>query len=43
MTDAVPVPLERHTGKIKVLSVAPLVAKTIDCVYTNGSVAKLFD
>ena len=43
VTDAVPVPLERQTGKIKVLSVAPLVAKTIDCVYTNGSVAKLFD
>ena len=43
VTDAVPVPLERQTGKIKVLSVAPLVAKTIDCVYTNGSVAKLCD
>ena len=43
VTDAVPVPLERQTGKIKVLSVAPLVAKTINCVYTNGSVAKLFD
>ena len=43
VTDAVPVALERQTGKIKVLSVAPLVAKTIDCVYTNGSVAKLFD
>ncbi|MBQ2682163.1 MAG: ribose-phosphate pyrophosphokinase [Eggerthellaceae bacterium] len=43
VTDAVPVPLERQTGKIKVLSVAPLVAKTIDCVYTNGSVAKLFE
>ena len=43
VTDAVPVPLERQTGKIKVLSVAPLVAKTSNCVYTNGSVAKLFD
>lgn len=43
VTDAVPVPLERQTGKIKVLSIAPLVAKTIDCVYNNGSVSKLFD
>ncbi|MBP3867138.1 MAG: ribose-phosphate diphosphokinase, partial [Eggerthellaceae bacterium] len=43
VTDAVPVPLERQTGKIKVLSIAPLVARTIECVYTNGSVAKLFE
>ena len=43
MTNAVPVPLDRQTGKIKVLSIAPLVAKTIQCVYTNGSVAKLFE
>ncbi|HAM16801.1 MAG TPA: ribose-phosphate diphosphokinase [Eggerthellaceae bacterium] len=43
VTDAVPVPLERQTGKIKVLSVAPLVAKTIQCVYDNASVAQLFE
>ena len=43
VTDAVPVPLERQNGKIKVLSIAPLVAKTIQCVYTNDSVSKLFD
>ena len=43
VTDAVPVPLERQTGKIKVLSIAPLVGKTIECVYSNGSVAKLFE
>ncbi len=43
VTDAVPVPPERQNGKIKVLSIAPLVAKTIECVYTNGSVAKLFE
>ncbi len=43
VTDAVPVPLERQTGKIKVLSIAPLVARTIDCVYNNGSVSKIFD
>ena len=43
VTDAVPVPLERQNGKIKVISIAPLVAQTIQCVYTNGSVSKLFD
>ena len=43
VTNAVPVPLERQTGKIKVLSVAPLFARTINNVYTNGSVASLFE
>ncbi|MBR3181531.1 MAG: ribose-phosphate pyrophosphokinase [Eggerthellaceae bacterium] len=43
VTDAVPVPLERQNGKIKVLTIAPLVAKTIESVYTNNSVSKLFD
>ena len=43
VTDAVPVPLEHQEGKIKVLSIAPLVGKTIDRVYTNGSVAQLFE
>ena len=43
VTNTVPVPLERQTGKIKVLSVAPLFAKTINNVYVNGSVSSLFD
>ncbi len=43
VTNAVPVPLERQTGKIKVLSVAPLFAKTIRNVFENGSVSSLFD
>ena len=43
VTNAVPVPLERQTGKIKVLSLAPLLAKTISNVYSNGSVVALFD
>lgn len=42
VTNAVPVPLEHQTGKIKVLSVGPLFAKTISNVYNNGSVASLF-
>ena len=43
VTNAVPVPLERQTGKIKVLSVAPLFAQTILNVYNNGSVSSLFE
>ena len=43
VTNAVPVPLERQTGKVKVLSVGPLFAKTIMNVYKNGSVASLFE
>lgn len=43
VTNTVPVPFERQTGKIKVLSVASLFAKTIDNVYNNGSVSSLFE
>ncbi len=43
VTNAVPVPLERQTGKIKVLSLAPLLSKTMNNVYTNDSVSALFD
>lgn len=43
VTNAVPVPLDRQTGKIKVVSVAPLFAKTIRNVYDYGSVAALFE
>ena len=43
VTNAVPVPLARQTGKIKVLSLASLFAKTISNVYDNGSVASLFE
>lgn len=43
VTNAVPVPLDRQTGKIKVMSLGPLFAQTIQNVYANGSVAKLFE
>ena len=43
VTNAVPVPLARQTGKIKVLSIAPLFAQTIGAVYGNGSIGKLFE
>ena len=43
VTDAVPVPLERQTGKIKVVSVGPLFAETMKNVYSNDSISALFD
>ena len=43
VTNAVPVPLDRQTGKIRVVSVAPLFAKTIKNVYECGSVSALFE
>ena len=41
--NTIPVPLEKQTGKIKVVSVAPLFARAINNVYGNGSVSELFD
>ncbi|NLG10677.1 MAG: ribose-phosphate pyrophosphokinase [Coriobacteriaceae bacterium] len=41
--DTVPVPLERQNGKIKVISVAPLLAKAVSNVYNEASVSELFD
>lgn len=37
------IPEERRTGKIRVISVAPLLARAIKNVYSNESVASLFD
>ncbi|WP_283170858.1 ribose-phosphate diphosphokinase [Curtanaerobium respiraculi] len=42
VTNAVPVPADRCGDHIKVLSVAPLFAKTIQRVFEYGSVAALF-
>lgn len=41
--NTIPVSLEKQTGKIKVVSVAPLLARAIANVYNNGSVSDLFD
>lgn len=41
--NTIPVPVEYQTGKIKVISVAPLFARAIKNVYDNGSVSELFD
>lgn len=41
--NTVPVPKERQNGKIKVISVAPLLARAILNVYQEASVSELFD
>ena len=41
--NTIPVPQAHQTGKIKVVSVAPLLARAIANVYSNGSVSDLFD
>lgn len=41
--NTIPVPPEKQTGKIKLVSVAPLFARAINNVYNNGSVSTLFD
>lgn len=43
VTNTIPVPDEHLTGKIKVLSVAPMFARAINSVYNDGSVSELFD
>lgn len=43
VTNSLPVPPERRHGKIRVLSVAPLLAHAIQNVYNNESVSELFD
>ncbi|PKQ30372.1 MAG: ribose-phosphate pyrophosphokinase [Actinobacteria bacterium HGW-Actinobacteria-10] len=43
VTNSLPVPEERRHGKIRVLSVAPLIAHAIQNVYNNESVSELFD
>lgn len=41
--NTIPVPASYQTGKIKVISVAPLFACAISNVFSNGSVSTLFD
>lgn len=43
VTDTIPLPNDKHSDKIKVLSVAPLFAEAIHRIYEGLSVSKLFD
>lgn len=42
VTDTVPLPEEKHIPKIKVLSVAPLIADAIKRIHEDSSVSELF-
>jgi ribose-phosphate pyrophosphokinase len=43
ITNTLPLDPERRTGKINVLSVAPLFAHAVENVFENESVSELFD
>ncbi len=43
VTDTLPIPEERQFDKLTVLSIAPLLAKAINEVFTDGSVTKMFE
>ena len=43
ITNTLPVPQEKRFDKLKVLSIAPLIARAIHEVFTDGSVTSLFD
>ena len=41
VTDTLPIPSERRSDKLTILSIAPLIAKAINEVFTDGSVTSL--
>ncbi len=43
VTDTIPLPPEKHTPKVKVISVAPLLAEAIRRVHADTSVSALFE
>ncbi|MEE9202125.1 MAG: ribose-phosphate pyrophosphokinase [Dehalococcoidia bacterium] len=42
VTDTIPVPPDKKTGKVTVLSIAPLLAEAISRIHTGSSVGELF-
>jgi ribose-phosphate pyrophosphokinase len=43
VTNTVPIPEEKFFGKLKVLSVAPLIADALRAVFEDTSVSELFN
>lgn len=43
VTDTIPIPKDKRTSRIKVVSVAPLLAQAIDRIHNEESVSTLFD
>ena len=42
ITDTLPIPSEHRSDKVTILPIAPLIARAIDQVFTDGSVTSLF-
>jgi ribose-phosphate pyrophosphokinase len=43
VTNTLPIPDDKQFDKLTVLSIAPLIARAINEVFTDGSVTSLFD
>jgi ribose-phosphate pyrophosphokinase len=43
VTNTLPIPQEKRIDKLTVLSIAPLLARAINEVFSEGSVTSLFD
>jgi ribose-phosphate pyrophosphokinase len=43
VTNTLPIPPDRQFDKLTVLSIAPLIARAINEVFSDGSVTSLFD
>ena len=43
VTNTLPIPAERQFGKLTILSIAPILAKAITEVFTDGSVTSMFE
>jgi ribose-phosphate pyrophosphokinase len=43
VTNTLPIPPDRRFDKLTVLSIAPLIARAINEVFSDGSVTSLFD
>jgi ribose-phosphate pyrophosphokinase len=43
VTDTLPIPDDKRFDKLTVLRIAPLVARAINEVFSDGSVTSLFD
>ena len=43
VTNTLPIPTERRFEKLTILSIAPILAKAINEVFTDGSVTSMFE
>jgi len=43
VTDTLPIPVEKHWERLTILPIAPLIARAISEVFSDGSVTTMFD